>query len=156
MTSPIVITAPTLPLSPFSFPVHSIFLAGAIDMGAAVDWQAQVIDALQGIRCLLFNPRRAVPFTPDMLDEQILWELNALDSADTVLMWFPANSKAPVAMFETGLFFHSKKLVLGAEEGFYRRRNLELTAKHYGVPLHNSLEETIVAARDRVILGDRV
>lgn len=116
-----------------------VFLAGAIDMGAAVDWQSWIIAALEGRSLLhLFNPRREA-FTPDTLDEQIAWELDALNRAEVVLMWFPASAKAPVAMLETGLFMQSGKLVIGAEPGFYRRRNLEMTCDYFNVRLCDSL-----------------
>lgn len=132
---------------------HSYFLAGAIDMGAAVDWQKTAIEYFKPLRCVIFSPRRATPFTPDMLDEQVAWELDAMGLVDTVIMWFPKDSKAPVAMLETGFLLPTGKIVLGAEEGFYRRRNLELTAQRYGVKCYPTLEETLYAARDRMILG---
>jgi hypothetical protein len=124
---------------------YSVFLAGAIDMGAAVDWQAQVIEAFADYpHITLYNPRRAA-FTPDTLDEQIEWELRALTAATSVLMWFPANTKAPIALLETGLFMQSGKLFVGAEPGFYRRRNLEMTCEFFGVPLYDSIEAVVAA-----------
>lgn len=120
-----------------------VFLAGAIDMGAAVDWQQQVIEALDEYPGFtLLNPRRA-EFAPDTLDEQIAWELDALNNAHIVLMWFPAQAKAPIALLETGLYMQSEKLLIGAEPGFYRRRNLEMTCDYYGVTLHDSLADVI-------------
>jgi hypothetical protein len=121
---------------------YSIFLAGAIDMGAAVDWQANVIKMCDGLPVVLYNPRRT-EFTPDTLDEQITWELEALDRADTVLMWLPGSAKAPVSMFEAGLYWRSGKLCIGADPAFYRRRNLELTGKRYGVRVYETLEEVV-------------
>lgn len=122
-----------------------VFLAGAIDMGGAVDWQSQVIEQLRNEPDLtLLNPRR-VDFTPDKLDEQILWELGALELSDAILMWFPADTKAPISFLEAGLYIRSGKLVLGAENGFYRRRNLELTAKYYDVPIYLTLDDLIEA-----------
>lgn len=139
----IVVTAPE-PFNPPYAESKSVFLAGAIDMGAAVDWQAYVIEKLSAIShdLLIFNPRRAA-FTANTLDEQILWELDALEAADTVFMWFPAAAKAPVAMLETGLFLRTGKLYIGAAQGFYRRRNLELTCERFGVPLFDNLDEMI-------------
>ena len=122
---------------------YSIFLAGAIDMGAAVDWQAQVIKELANQNGLtLVNPRRE-NFTPDTLDEQIAWELDALERVDVILMWFPKNAKAPISFFEAGLYMRSGKLFIGAEPGFYRRRNLELTCERYGVRLYDDLAEMV-------------
>jgi len=128
--------------------IYTVFLAGAIDMGAAVDWQAEVITRLSeyGDNLILFNPRRPGNRWPeDYLDEQIEWELELLDFADTVFMWLPKDSKAPVSMFEAGLYWKSGKLCIGADPGFYRRRNLELTGKYYGVCVYPSLDETLRA-----------
>lgn len=134
-----VITAPDL-IIPDEMP-NRVFLAGAIDMGAAVDWQAQVIQRLRGWENLtLLNPRRA-EFRSDTLDEQIRWELGALDGAHQIFLWFPRDAKAPISFFEAGLYWRSGKLIVGAEHGFYRRRNLELTARYYGTELWGTLDE---------------
>ena len=120
--------------------VYSVFLAGAIDMGSAVDWQSYVIEKLTGLNDLVIvNPRRP-NFTPDTLDEQILWELDALEEVDEIFMWFPKDAKAPISFLETGLYLASGKMRIGAERGFYRRRNLELTGEAYGEPIDDSLE----------------
>ncbi len=109
-------------------------------MGAAVDWQAQVIEELGNLkRMVIYNPRR-VEFSPDTLDEQIEWELDALAKCDLVFMWLPGDSKAPISLLETGLYMNSGKLLLGAEPEFYRRRNLELTGRRYGVPVMRRLD----------------
>ena len=91
---------------------------------------------------VLISPRRP-EFTPDMEDEQIKWELDALEKADLIMMWFPAAAKAPVSFLETGLYMSSGKLVIGVEQGFYRQRNLELTCGYYGIPIWNSLDELV-------------
>lgn len=125
----------------------SIFLAGAIDMGAAVDWQAGVIEAFTDEPGLtIVNPRRAA-FTPDTLDEQIRWELDALERVDKVFLWFPKDAKAPISFFEAGLYWHTGKLMVGAEMGFYRRRNLELSAERYNVELHADLRWMMLRVR---------
>ena len=36
----------------------SVFLAGSIEMGSAVEWQAQVTDALRDLDIIVLNPRR--------------------------------------------------------------------------------------------------
>lgn len=143
-----VIVAPT----EVPFAGRQIFLAGAIDMGAAVDWQAQVIEAFRDDDVVLLNPRRKEDFTPDMLDEQVIWELHALKRANLVFMWFPKDAKAPISFFEAGLYWHTQKLIVGAEPGFYRRRNLELTSDVYGGigQLYDSIPAMVIAARRRV------
>lgn len=122
-----VITAP----ESVDVPGYRVFLAGAIDMGAAEDWQAKVIETLKDYDDLvLINPRRAA-FTPDTLDGQIHWELDALEKADLIFMWLPSSSKAPISFFEAGLYWKSGKLIVGAGSQFYRRRNLEISAERY-------------------------
>ncbi len=122
-----------------------IYLAGAIDMGAAVNWQAQVIDMLpDSNQLVVFNPRRD-RFTPDTQDEQIHWELEAMERASAILIWFPKEAKAPISFFEAGLYWNSGRLYVGAERGFYRRRNLELTAERYGQFVSYSLSDCVMA-----------
>jgi hypothetical protein len=134
-----IVTAP----DPIDTEGFKVFLGGAIDMGNAEDWQSQVINALSDTPGLvLLNPRRS-EFTPEMEDEQIKWELDALRIADLVLMWFPASVEAPVSFLETGLYMQSGKLVLGVEDGFYRQRNLELTSQFYGVQIWKKLGDVV-------------
>lgn len=141
-----IITAPEI-YTPMVDPQYKIFLAGAIDMGAAVDWQSYVIEKLQDIpRIVVFNPRRPV-FSADTLDEQIQWELEALEMVNLVFMWLPINSKAPISFFEAGLYWKSGKLMIGAEQGFYRRRNLEITADRYAITVYDDLDEMIARVR---------
>lgn len=135
----IVVTAP----DSVDVPGYRVFLAGAIDMGAAEDWQSQVITTLQDVpNLVLLNPRRAA-FTPDTLDEQIHWELDALEKANLIFMWLPGNAKAPISLFEAGLYWQSGKLLMGAGSDFYRRRNLEITALRYKVRLFDDLQEQV-------------
>jgi hypothetical protein len=142
----VVITAP----ASVEKPGFRVFLAGAIDMGMAEAWQEKVIAMLQGVHDLvLINPRRA-EFTPDTLDEQIDWELDGLEKADLILMWLPSESKAPISLFEAGLYWKSGKLRIGAGPGFYRRRNLEITARRYGVRLYDDLHILVQSLRRQI------
>ncbi len=148
-----IITAPDkyhLFPSYFRMPLYSIFLAGAIDMGNAVNWQQDVCLRLMGIdNLVIFNPRRE-SFTPDTLDEQIQWELKYLNQVSKIFMWFPGNSYAPIALLETGLFAHSGRLIVGAEPEFYRRRNLEITLDMYGIHVHDNLSAMVQNVIDSI------
>jgi hypothetical protein len=118
-----------------------VYLGGAIDMGKAVYWQDHIISLLTDLQNLvLINPRRS-DFTADKFDEQITWELAALEATDIILMWFPKDSDAPISLLETGLYMRSGKLVLGVEDGYRRQRNLELTSQYYGVHTWGTLDE---------------
>jgi hypothetical protein len=129
---------------------YTVFLGGAIDMGTAVNWQQQVIDALYAEDGLvILNPRRE-HFESHMLEAQIEWELSAMESADVVLMWFPAAAQAPISLLETGLYMRSGKLLVGAESGYFRRTNLELTCQRYAVPLYATLDELIARIKGQL------
>ncbi len=124
-----------------------LFLGGAIDMGQAQNWRSRVIQSLDIFQnIVILNPRKE-NFTPDMLDKQIDWELKALEDASLIMMWFPAASKAPISLLETGLYMRSGKLLLGAENGYYRRQNLKITSRRYNVNLLSTLDQMI----DRII-----
>lgn len=135
----IVVTAPeSIEVEGFK-----VYLGGAIDMGKAEDWQSEVIDLLDSSSDLvLLNPRRA-EFTAKMEDEQIRWELQALEASDAILMWFPKESESPISLLEFGLYLQSGKLLVGVEESFYRQRNIELTAEYYGVKVFHSLQHLV-------------
>lgn len=120
-----------------------VYLAGAIDMGDAQNWQQDVINQFANIdEIVLLNPRR-LEFTDVMEQSQIEWELEAMEDADLILMWFPEASKAPISLLEMGLYLRSGKLLLGVENGYYRQKNIEFTARRYNVPVFYSLGELV-------------
>ena len=126
----------------------SVFLAGTIDMGNSEDWQNSVISNCSRSDICFFNPRRkewdssweqkidSQPFT-----EQVEWELNALETADLILMYFAPGSQAPVSLLETGLFARSGKLAVCCPEGFWRKGNIDIVCRKYRIKQVNRLED---------------
>jgi len=148
------ITAPA-PV-PAADPRPKVFLAGSIDNGAAGNWQAQAAAALADAGVLLLNPRRPDwnPAWQARSDEpefvrQVRWELDALEQADIVLMYFAPGSQSPVTLLEMGLHARSGKLLVAAPEGFWRKGNVDATADRYGVPRFASLPALLEAVRMR-------
>lgn len=129
---------------------YSIFLAGAIDQGQAIDWQKKVARALDEFDILILNPRRddwnpdwdQTPDNPEFR-EQVNWELDAQAAADMVIFVFTKDSKAPITFLEFGLFAPVKDAVVCAEEGFYRQGNLDIVAQRYRVPMYHDLDDMI-------------
>ena len=153
--------ATTMVTSPQALPADDgrirVFLAGSIDMGRSEDWQARVADELADADVVLLNPRRADwnPAWQASTDEpefvrQVRWELQALDAADIVLMYFAPGSQSPVTLLEMGLHARGGKLLVSAPEGFWRRGNVQITADHYQVPHWDDLDALINAVRQRV------
>jgi hypothetical protein len=128
-------------------------------MGRADDWQSRVAAALKELDVLVLNPRREgwdesweQSITRAEFRAQVEWELNALDFADTVIVYFSPDSKAPITLMELG--FHTAanpdKLIVCCPDGFWRKGNVDVICARYGVRQVSSLDDLIAAVKDRV------
>lgn len=129
---------------------YTVFLAGAIDMGTAIDWQKKVTDALQDLDILILNPRRddwddswEQCKTCEPFREQVLWEYSAMEAADFIIFCFTKDSKAPITMYEFGRFAPQKDCVACVEEGFYRQGNFDIYAELDNVAMYHNLDEML-------------
>jgi hypothetical protein len=125
----------------------SVFLAGSIEMGVAENWQDRVGKFFHDLGYDIFNPRREEwdssweqKFENPQFYQQVNWELNALESADLVIMYFDPSTKSPISLLELGLFARSGKLRVVCPDGFWRKGNVEITCNYYKIPLHNNLD----------------
>lgn len=138
-----------------------VFLGGSIEMGAARDWQSEIIEALQLAPVVLLNPRRA-DWDPAWLPSadnpefrrQVEWELHALDNADIIVMYLAPGTKSPVSLMELGLHAQSDKVILYCPDGFWRKGNVDITAEYYDIEQVSSIDELISAVRARVAHSD--
>jgi hypothetical protein len=126
----------------------SVFLAGSIERGAAVDWQTKMELALDPIATVL-NPRRkdwdsTWIQSPDFpqFREQVEWELNALDTTDVIAMYFDPATKSPITLLELGLHV-GENLVVCCPEGYWSRGNVQMVCEKYGVTMVPTLESLI-------------
>jgi hypothetical protein len=122
-----------------------IFLAGSIEMGKAVDWQMELINHISDLDCVIFNPR-----LPDwdasweqkienkQFNEQVNWELNALQAADVIAMYFAPGTQSPISLLEFGLYANSHKLIVCCPEGFWRKGNVDIVVKKYSIEHDNN------------------
>ena len=133
---------------------RSVFLAGSIDLGNAIDWQAEIIAALADQAGVVFNPRRrawdaswpqAIDFAP--FREQVEWELTAQERASIIAMYFAPASQAPITLFELGLFARSGRLVVCCPDGYWRKGNVDVVCASYGVPQVPDLAALIAHVR---------
>ena len=136
----------------------SIFLAGSIDMGAAIDWQKVLVENLQDLNIIFLNPRRVSwdnswkqSITNPLFREQVEWELSALDHATYIAMFLSAQSKAPISLLELGLYASSGRLFVACENGFWRRGNVEVVCERYQIPLYSSLATLEESLRKRLM-----
>lgn len=133
------------PPTPLDVPpgARVVFLAGSIEMGAADDWQAQLTAALVDRDVAVLNPRRDEwdASWRQSIDEprfrgQVEWELDGLERADVVAMWFAPATRAPITLLELGLHARGGKVVVGCPDGFWRRGNIEVVCARFGIPMH--------------------
>jgi hypothetical protein len=141
---------------PLVFPpdATSVFLAGSIEMGGATEWQRDVISALEDLPIVVLNPRRSdwdSSWTQSVSDPefcaQVTWELDALERATRIVMYFDPTTKAPVTLLELGLFAASGKLVVCCPEGYFRKGNVDIVCRRHGVPQVESLDGLVETIR---------
>ena len=97
---------------------------------------------------IIFNPRRdswdaswKQSIDNPQFKEQVTWELNALEKADIIIMFFAAKTKSPISLLELGLFAQSGKLKVVVEEEFWRKGNVDIVCERYNIRQFKSLEE---------------
>lgn len=127
----------------------SVFLAGTIDMGNSVNWQAEAAYKLTD-QFNVFNPRRKdwnsswqQKITNPQFKEQVDWELDGLDQADYILMYFLPGSQSPITLLELGLYAETGKLHVVCPEGFHRKGNVDIVCDRFGIPLYTNLDDAI-------------
>lgn len=124
-----------------------VFLAGSIEIGKADNWQSRLTDSLKDRSGLILNPRRddwdscwVQNIENPQFREQVEWELRAMEDATHIVMYFDPTTKSPISLLELGLHANSGKLTVCCPEGFWRKGNVDIVCKRYGVPMVNSLE----------------
>jgi hypothetical protein len=138
---------------------RTVFLAGSIEMGKAVDWQTVVTRALldSGIDedVLVLNPRRddwdstwTQAESNPQFNEQVTWELNGLDASQAVFFYFQPGTVSPISLLELGLMLnseHDPAMFIVCPEGYARKGNVDITAHRTGHAVYGSLEGGIAA-----------
>lgn len=140
--------------SPAELPLNDqrlkIFLGGSIDMGNSENWQEKLEEELSNSNIVLLNPRREdwnkdwQPISTDSnFRVQVEWELEALEFADIIVMYFAPNSQSPISLLEFGLYAKTQKLIVLCPEGFWRKGNVDIVAEKYNVQTVQTFEELI-------------
>ncbi|KAJ4340518.1 hypothetical protein N0V87_002503 [Didymella glomerata] len=135
----------------------SVFLAGSIEMGKAVQWQRQMAATLQDLPVTLCNPRRGA-WDPNVtksakdaaFKQQVVWELTALENATIIIFFFDANTVSPVTMMELGLWASSGKVIVCCDSRFWRAGNIHLVCERYNVPYVEKFDDLVTAVKDRL------
>jgi Nucleoside 2-deoxyribosyltransferase like len=146
------------PKKPENISLPSVFLAGSIEMNTADEWQNYFIERVEDLPVTVFNPRRPdfkekweqdIAFPP--FKEQVDWEMDQLNAANVIALYFQPDTKSPISLLELGLYAASGKLIVCCPEGFWRRGNVQIVCSRYGIPMVNSLDDLIDKSRKKLI-----
>lgn len=137
----------------------SIFLAGSIENGTASNWQQLVEQELSDLDVAVYNPRRddwdptwEQSIHNEKFKEQVEWELDHIDLADIVLVYFDPNTKSPITLLELGILAESATgyVLVCCPNGFWRKGNVEIVCERYGIELVESLTEMVERVKERI------
>jgi Nucleoside 2-deoxyribosyltransferase like len=146
-------------LAPNTAPITtpSVFLAGSIEMGKARLWQDELTNALGDMAVTVLNPRRPdwnkewkqeTDFKP--FKQQVDWEMDHLELADVIALYFQPGTMSPISLLELGLHAASGKVVVCCPPDFWRRGNVEIVCGRYGLTMVETFGELVAETRARL------
>jgi hypothetical protein len=138
---------------------QAVFLAGSIEMGTAIDWQAAVREAMTDYDIAILNPRRdnwdptwTQSITNPKFKEQVDWEMDAIGMADVVVFYFDKNTKSPVTLLELGLCAASgAEVIVCCPDGYWRKGNVEIVCDRFRIPLVTTLDELVYKLKRKLV-----
>lgn len=141
----------------------SVFLAGSIEMGKAIDWQSAITAALADMPVSVLNPRRddwdatwEQDISNKQFKEQVDWEMDHLNKADVIALYFQADTLSPISLMELGMhaadssLAGGRKLIVCCPKGYWRRGNVQIVCHRYGLTLVETIEELIEKVKEKL------
>ncbi len=126
-------------------------------MGSAEDWQTEIAYGLKFAPGTILNPHRTdwdssweQNIDNEQFNQQVTWELNALDAADVIIFHFDPATKSPITLLELGLYAKSSKLIVHCPKGFWRKGNVDIVCQRFSVKQVNSWEELLQITYERL------
>lgn len=126
----------------------SIFLAGTTSKVDTSDWREALSTSLSDVPVTIYNPYRAdwdsswredIDFAP--YREQVEWELDKQDEADIVVVYFHPATQAPISLLELGMCARaSAKAIFVCPEGYWKRGNVQIFCKRFGVEMVDNVD----------------
>jgi len=128
-----------------------VFLAGSIEMGTAEDWQHRISSHFSNHDIILLNPRREhwdssweQSIDNPLFKQQVDWELDGLEMANLILMFFAANTKSPISLLELGLCANRNNMIVCCPKAFWRSGNVQIICHRFAIPLVETIDDLII------------
>ncbi|KAJ5809271.1 uncharacterized protein N7503_001489 [Penicillium pulvis] len=141
--------------------VKSVFLAGTTNKVDNRDWRELLSTALSDVPVTIYNPCRSdwdgswhedIDFAP--YREQVEWELEKQEEADIIVIFFHPATQAPVSLLELGLCARVPgKAIVVCPEGYWKRGNVQIVCKKFGVEMVDTGEGLREAVVKRLAVG---
>lgn len=135
----------------------SVFLCGSIDGNTAENWQERLTTELNDLDITVVNPRRddwnnewKEDISNSQFREQVEWELDSQDDVDVIPVYFDPKGKAPITLLELGLYADTGKMIVCCPTGYWKRGNVEIVCKRYGIPFYSDFKPFVSAVRKKV------
>lgn len=131
---------------------NTLFLAGTIDNGEAIDWQSTLnLDlSMERFDVLVWNPRRnnqdaGIGENEEVgFQEQVEWEHSKMLQSDFVFMYFVPGSTSIITCMELGLLAGlGVKPIVVCSRDFWRYGNVEYICNKYDILRFDTFEQGV-------------
>jgi hypothetical protein len=129
-----------------------VFLAGSIEMGSAEKWQDRVAEFFFEDAVTLLNPRRddwdsswKQDISNPKFKEQVRWELDWIERADMVLMYFDPSTQSPISLMELGYLagLDASCVIVVCPQGFWRKGNVDFICERQKFTQFETLDQAM-------------
>lgn len=117
-----------------------LFLAGSIT--GEDNWRTIIINELTNYNVKIINPHTE-DHENNNIKQQTLWELDAMETADIIAMYFASGSISAISLFEFGLFVNTKKLIVCCENDFWKKDYINIICEKYGIKNYKNIQKFI-------------
>lgn len=117
-----------------------LFLAGSIT--GEDNWRTIIINELTNYNVKIINPHTE-DHENNNIKQQTLWELDAMETADIIAMYFASGSNSAISLFEFGLFVNTKKLIVCCENDFWKKDYINIICEKYGIKNYKNIQKFI-------------
>jgi hypothetical protein len=158
MTQATLLKAPEY-VHPCELELTTIFMAGSIEMGKAVDWQTELFNRTSDLPIRYLNPRRddwdsswKQEIDNPQFNDQVTWELNGLMKlSEYQIFVFDPATISPITLLELGLVAPDGGVIgVVCPTGYFRKGNVDIVCKFYKVPVVETIAELEQLIRNKL------